>query len=73
MMIAVGILLSVVEFLFVSLVVGKATIVGYQNGLLAGGGVVLAVVVLVWLATFILKPETSPEVASKETSQAPAH
>lgn len=73
-MIAVGITLSVAEFMVMSLLVGKGTISGYQNGLLAGGGVVAVVVILVWLATSILKPEvpgaeTASEGPAPKTAQ----
>ena len=56
---AVGSVLAVVEFLVVALVVGKGTIVGFQNGMLAGAFAVVAVVVLTWLATVILGPKES--------------
>ncbi len=63
-LITVGIILALAEFLFVGVVVGKGSITGLQNGLLAGGGVVVVVVVLVWLATSVLKPSPRPDVVS---------
>jgi len=60
MLVVAGIILSIAEFIVIGILVGKGTIVGYQNGLLAGGATVVASVVLVWLATFFLKLE-SPE------------
>ncbi len=71
-LIAVGVVLSVAEFLFISLIVGKGTVVGFQNGLLAGAGVVVAVVILVWLATFILKPDTASGPEAEETAEGSA-
>ena len=69
---AVGSVLAVVEFLVVALVVGKGTIVGYQNGMLAGAFVVVAVVVLTWLATVILRPkESSPGDTGISSEDAP--
>lgn len=58
-LLAAGGILAVGEFLVISLLIGRGTIVGFQNGLLAGGGVVVSVVVLVWLATSVLKPKAS--------------
>ncbi len=69
LLIAAGIILAIAEFLVVSLVIGHGNIVGFQNGALAGAGVVAASVVLVWMATFFLKPGEEQEMAAAEQAE----
>ncbi len=61
---AAGLVIAVVEFLVISLLVGKGTIVGFQNGLLSGAGVVAVAVVLTWLASIKFRSrQAKPEPA----------
>ncbi len=58
--IAVGVLLSIAEFIVVGLVIGRATLIGLHDGLLAGVGQMISVVVLVWITTLAIKPKDIP-------------
>ncbi len=60
-LIGTGTVLAVLEFLVVSLVFGGGTIGGFMDGFLAGAAMVVVVVVLVWLATIVIRPSEAPD------------
>ncbi len=63
-MIVIGALLSIAEFIVVGLVIGGATLVGLHDGLLAGVGQMIAVVILVWITTLVIQPKDVPASVS---------
>lgn len=69
LIIAAGVIVAVIEFLVMSIVVNRATIIGFQNGLIAGGGVLVVVVVVLWAATAILRPKGAAEGEQGKSAQ----
>ncbi len=69
---AAGIVIAVIEFLVMGFIVNKPNIVGFQNAFISAGGVLVVVVVVLWVATAVLKPKVSSETQPLQPSQAVA-
>ncbi len=52
-----GVLVAIIEFLVMAFIVNKPNIVGFQNALIAAGGVMAVVVVVLWAAAALFRPE----------------
>ncbi len=63
--IGVGVLIAVVEFVIVGFVIGRGSLPDLNNALLAGVMVVIVTVVVVWGAMLVLKAE--PGISTQET------
>ncbi len=62
-MIVVGVIISIADFVVMAFVVNKPTLVGYQNAFISAAGVVAVVAVVLWVAAAILRPKDATEEA----------
>jgi len=69
---AAGIVIAVIEFLVMGFIVNKPDIVGFQNAFISAGGVLVVVVIVLWVATAVLRPKVPSDVEAVQSTQEPA-